>query len=196
MENSYSQEKGVCEWNMKDAGCAISEYFVTYSKLLNSKRLRSICDSSNYRILFAAHPLIQEYISFFQVPDYVEVRPYSSSIRDMFSESALLITDYSSVAFDFAYIGRPIIYFQFDEDNFFEEHTYSKGYFDYRTMGFGPVVKCLDEMLDALDDAINSHLKMHDEYRERREKHFAYFDKRSCDRLFEKISITHNMCDY
>lgn len=187
MKNTYSKEKGIFKWNMKDESCAISEYFITYSKLLNSQRLRSICDLLNYKILFAPHPLIQEYISCFQVPDYVEVRPYSDSFRGLFSESALLITDYSSVAFDFAYIGRSIIYFQFDEEEFFKNHTYSKGYFEYKTMGFGPIVRDLDELLNVIEDEVNNHLKMRDEYRVRRENFFSYFDKGSCNRLFEEV---------
>lgn len=111
------------------------------------------------------------------MPDYVEVRPYSDSFRGLFSESALLITDYSSVAFDFAYIGRLIIYFQFDEEEFFKNHTYSKGYFEYKTMGFGPIVRDLDELLNVIEDEVNNHLKMRDEYRVRRENFFPILTK-------------------
>lgn len=57
MKNTYSKEKGIFKWNMKDESCAISEYFITYSKLLNSQRLRSICDLLNYKNFICATPI-------------------------------------------------------------------------------------------------------------------------------------------
>ncbi|MEX6101942.1 CDP-glycerol glycerophosphotransferase family protein [Mammaliicoccus sciuri] len=34
----------------------------------------------------------------------------------LFKESKLMITDYSSVAFDFSFLEKPVIYYQFDRD--------------------------------------------------------------------------------
>lgn len=56
------------------------------------------------------------------------------SYRDAFAEGSMMITDYSSVAFEFAYLRKPIVYYQFDKKAFFEKHTYRKGYFDYEKM--------------------------------------------------------------
>lgn len=46
-----------------------------------------------------------------------------------------MITDYSSVAFDFAYMKKSLVYAQFDREAFFEGQTYDEGYFNYETDG-------------------------------------------------------------
>ncbi|MDT9414117.1 CDP-glycerol glycerophosphotransferase family protein [Escherichia coli] len=54
------------------------------------------------------------------IPDYIKIGDLSTgSIQTAFKDADLLITDYSSVAFDIAYMKKPIIYFQFDSDTFF-----------------------------------------------------------------------------
>lgn len=40
----------------------------------------------------------------------------------MLKESRLIIADYSSVAFDFAYMNKPLLYFQFDEEEYRTKH--------------------------------------------------------------------------
>ena len=53
-------------------------------------------------------------------------------------KSSLLITDYSSVFFDYGYLKKPIIYAHFDYGEYRNNH-FEKGYFDYISDGFGPV---------------------------------------------------------
>ena len=63
----------------------------------------------------------------------------------MLKESSMLITDYSSVFFDVAYMHKPIIYYQFDRDAFRQGH-YQEGYFSYDD-GFGPVAFDTESLL-------------------------------------------------
>ena len=67
-------------------------------------------------------------------------------VQDLLIRSSVLVTDYSSVFFDFAYMGKPVIYYQFDEDEFRKNH-YQEGYFSYREHGFGRVLKYENERL-------------------------------------------------
>ncbi len=75
---------------------------------------------------------------------------------EILTDSSLLVTDYSSVFFDFAYMDKPVLYFWFDDENFFAQ--YEKGYFNCRKDGFGPVVKTKDGVISfiikKLDDDI------------------------------------------
>ena len=62
-------------------------------------------------------------------------------MQGLYARCALLVTDYSSVAFNVAYIDRPVVYFQFDRDEMLGgRHVGRKGYFEYERDGFGPVV--------------------------------------------------------
>ena len=58
--------------------------------------------------------------------------------QELFKKGALLITDYSSVAFDFAYLKKPVLYYQSTNDYHF---NLDESYFDYETMGFGEVCR-------------------------------------------------------
>jgi len=96
------------------------------------------------------------------------------------------VTDYSSVAFECAYLDRPIVYFQFDRDEFFAgNHTYTRGYFDYREHGFGPVAETEDQVLDAIQQALEG--REDPIYAQRRESFFAFRDGRCCERVYNEI---------
>ena len=60
------------------------------------------------------------------------------------------MTDYSSIAFNAAYIDRPTVYFQFDGELVLNGgHVGRRGYFDYVRDGFGPVTTELDDAVQA-----------------------------------------------
>ena len=91
------------------------------------------------------YPNIQSGIEFFEQNEDVLFWKISKSYREVFAESEMIITDYSSVAFDFAYLEKPVIYTQFDSEEFFNgEHVYTKGYFDYEHDGFGEIAYNLE----------------------------------------------------
>ncbi len=66
-------------------------------------------------------------------------------IEELMLRSDVLITDYSSVMFDFALLGRPIVIYAPDYD----EYVASRGvYFDLLAAPPGPVASTLDELRD------------------------------------------------
>ena len=124
-----------------------TEYAKHWYSLLHSSELKKMIDEHNYEVIFAPHPNIQPYLNQFKVPKYIKCWSGESgdkSIQDLFGESSILITDYSSVAFDMAYLNKAIVYYQFDKESFFSgNHTYQQGYFSYEKDGFGPVLKLM-----------------------------------------------------
>jgi CDP-glycerol glycerophosphotransferase len=69
-------------------------------------------------------------------------------INDLYLASDVLITDYSSVFFDYAILGRPIIFYAFDEEEYGGE---LRGlYFDMESYCPGPVLRTQDELAEAL----------------------------------------------
>ena len=90
--------------------------------------------------------------------------------------------------FDFAFLRKPIVYSQFDKEQFFSgEHSYTKGYFSYEDNGFGPVCGDLDSTVDAMIKYIENDCKNSDEYISRIEDFYEYFDANSCKRVYEHI---------
>ena len=93
-----------------------------------------------------------------------------------------MITDYSSLAFDFAYIKKPLLYYQYGDDYHFGEN-----FFDYETMGFGEVVKDEDELIDAIEGYLNNDCEIKKVYRDRSDKFYKYNDKNNCKRVYDAI---------
>ena len=98
-----------------------------------------------------------------------------------------MVTDYSSVGFDFAYLKKPLIYYHRES---FDEFHYNKGYFNYQTMGFGDVVKTEDELVNKIIEYIDNDCVMEDEYKLRVERFFKYNDKNNCKRIYDWL-ISH-----
>lgn len=81
-------------------------------------------------------------------------------IQELYLISDILITDYSSVMFDFANLNRPIIFFTYDLEEYSE---YIRGmYFDIREAAPGPLVFNNKELLNALKniDRIKDEYKL------------------------------------
>lgn len=102
----------------------------------------------------------------------------------IFNESAVLVTDYSSIFFDFAYLKKPLIYYQYANDYHYDSEN---GYFQYETMGFGPVIKDEDELVDKLIEYMNNDCIMEDKYKKRVDEIFKYNDHNNSKRCYDWI---------
>ncbi|HEB9356650.1 TPA: CDP-glycerol glycerophosphotransferase family protein, partial [Campylobacter coli] len=115
-----------------------SLYFQKWQEFLCSKELEKLAVQCGYSIVFIPHPQVRIYLEDFNLSSYI-ITSYKGSIQELFCRSSLMITDYSSVAFEMAVLKKPVLYYQFDKDEFFVKHSYAKGYFDYEKDGFGRV---------------------------------------------------------
>jgi CDP-glycerol glycerophosphotransferase (TagB/SpsB family) len=108
------------------------------------------------------------------------------SYRKVFAESSLLVTDYSSVAFDFAYLRKPLLYCQFDYSEFREKH-FQEGYFDYQRDGFGEIETNLEDTVCRIIEYMKNGCKLKDKYRIRIDSTFPFNDKNNCERVYNAI---------
>lgn len=75
-------------------------------------------------------------------------------IRELLLIADCLITDYSSVFFDYANLKRPIVFFAYDLDDYANE---IRGfYFNFEKEAPGPIVKDMEHLLPAVYDALNN----------------------------------------
>lgn len=116
-------------------------YFIQWSNFLNSKELKKM--SYNHVLLFMIHPELETKSAFIKIPSYIETCKYNelgaTNLQKLIKQTKLMITDFSSIAVDYAIAGADIIYFQFDREEYYKNHTAGKGWFDYDDDGFGPV---------------------------------------------------------
>lgn len=166
-----------------------SEYAKHWMSFLKSEELKQLSDRYGYKVIFAPHANIEVYLDLMDLPSYLEIWKASESkdsIQSLFVQSEFMITDYSSVAFEMAYIGKPSIYYQFDKEEFFSgAHSYQKGYFDYEQHGFGPVVYDEVELLDKLESQLQQGVDA--VYLNRIGDTFKFQDGNNCQRVFHAI---------
>ena len=165
-----------------------SDYCKYFSALMNDKRLLDAAKQYGYTIQFYPHPNLVPFADKFNVDPSIRVLNEETEYRQVYAESDLVVTDYSSTVFDFVYLKKPIIYSQFDSDTFFSgEHTYKKGYFDYERDGFGEVEYTLESTVDRIIEYMRNGCQMKKVYRDRVDSFFAYHDQNNCQRVYEKI---------
>lgn len=166
-----------------------TNYYRHWFSLLHSEALKLLTREFEYKIIFFPHANISPYLSLFKTPEYIEVHDHTKgSIQDLFKKSSLMITDYSSVAFDMAIQGKQTLYYQFDEKEVFSGgHIYKKGYFDYRKDGFGAVAVTESSLLEYLQTALENSAIPNTEIQKRINSTFPNRDARNCERTYEAI---------
>ena len=131
---------------------------------------------------------MQPYVSLFAADNRVKVLNSDFKYRDIYAQSNLIVTDYSSAVFDFAYLRKPIIYSQFDKEEFFSgNHTYTKGYFEYERDGFGEVEYDLESTVTRIIEYMEHDCQLKEKYRKRIDNFFAFNDKNNCQRVYNEI---------
>ena len=160
-----------------------SEYFHRFNSLVNNERMIEHAKEKGYEIVFKPHPELVRYLELFDKNDYVQIDQFKK-YQVIFNESAVLVTDYSSIFFDFSYLKKPLIYYQYGNDYHYDSDN---GYFQYETMGFGPVIKEEDELVDKLIEYMDTGCVMEDVYKERVDKFFKYHDHNNSKRCYDWI---------
>lgn len=165
-----------------------SEYFITWSHLLISRELEGILNKFDIDLLFFPHASMQYHLKNFCSKSkriiLADAKKYD--VQQLLMESSVLITDYSSIFFDFAYMKKPALYYQFDYEKY-RRGQYQEGYFSYKEDGFGKVVVTENELLNELQGVLNDNMVMPDVYQKRVDAFFAYHDNKYCERTFNAI---------
>ena len=169
-----------------------SNYKKAWEELLASEMLKHVSDTHGMPIVFFPHTNMFPYIEagVLKVPDYVEVlgNQMGDSIQQVFADASIMVTDYSSTAFETAYLGKPCVYYQFDKEEFFSgTQVYSVGYFSYERDGFGPVAETLADFEKELLKYSDQDFLPYGEYAKRLNEFFKYRDGRCCERVFNRI---------
>ena len=187
---SYHSQRDEHDKNRMVMKCGFTEsdYFQFYNNLINNARLLDSAEQLGYQICFRPHPTVMKNLGDFhhepRVIFYDETVPY----RDIFAESNLCVTDYSSAVMDFAYLRKPVVYVQFDKQRFFSgEHIYEKGYFDYEKDGFGEVVYDMETLIDVIIKYMEEGCKIKSQYLHRINYFFRYNDRNNCERVYKKL---------
>lgn len=165
-----------------------TEFFKAYQSLINSKELDEWLEKEDKELIFYLHHNMKKYESFFTTySDRIHIIRDDSEydIQQLLKDSSMLITDYSSVHFDFAYMNKPVLYYQFDQDEFYRKQ-YQKSLFNFESDGFGPICSNENDLI-ALIRNLSKQDKLEVKYYSRMRRFYELYDNKNCERVFNAI---------
>ena len=166
-----------------------SSYYIKYMSLLNNERLKDFLNKNDLKLVFYLHDYAQGFTEYFKTDSDRIIIAHSEDydIQTLLKRAALLITDYSSVCYDFAYMYKPVIYYQFDLEDF-EYFQYKAGeHYSYEKDGVGKI--CFEEnaVVESLEDYHVSGFAMPSIYKKRVDKYFTHHDQLNCKRIYDRF---------
>ena len=164
-------------------------FYRHFQSLLENPRLLSLLEERDMKLIFYPHIELQKELDKFRSPsERVVLAGWQDyDVQTLLMRCDLLITDYSSVFFDLGYMEKPVIYYQFDKEEFLQYH-YQKGYFSYEDHGFGPVVQTEEELADAVAECAANDFRLDEKYRRRLDAFYSVRDERNCERTYKILS--------
>jgi hypothetical protein len=171
------------------ADFADSEFAQQWRSVLCSSDLRELAERTGLQIATLLHPNLQAVRDELALPPDVTTFSFEGrDVRELFARSRVLVTDYSSMAFNAAYIDRPVVYFQFDHEQMFGgAHVGRGGYFKYERDGFGPVTFEASAAVAAIREIVERGPEPAEQYCRRIAEAFPKRDGRCSERVFQAI---------
>lgn len=118
--------------------------------------------SKDYVLLVRLHYLVANAIDLHQFSGFAIDMSAYESIEELYLVSDVLITDYSSVMFDYGYLQRPMIFFTYDLNWYLDSHNRGV-YLDYVHTVPGPVLKTTNQIVNQLLHFDELKMRYHDQ---------------------------------
>jgi len=132
-------------------------------------------------LLSRMHYLVAENFDFSAYEGVVYDVSLYPDIRDLYLASDLLITDYSSVFFDYAILNRPIIFFMYDLENYRDQ---LRGfYIDIEKDAPGPIVQTEKELFQAIRAMSDSNVQLSSTFSEFKNRFSSLEDGKATERV-------------
>ncbi|KAA8442509.1 glycosyltransferase [Weissella paramesenteroides] len=163
-----------------------TNYFNEINSFFHDRRLLKALKKYNYTIAFKIHPNLSKYSELFDLPKHIYIS--MESYTELYKESKIAITDFSSAVLDFAYIKRPIIQYKFDENSYFNGHTFNKKIGDNEAAIYGNIYSS-NQYNYFITELINKMINpiMDEKYAKRINQDFALRDGKNHERVFKSI---------
>jgi CDP-glycerol glycerophosphotransferase (TagB/SpsB family) len=159
-----------------------------YNNLMNDERILEALRGAHMTGEFYLHPVFSAQRQDFDENDVFTMMRFPYDYKTAFSEGNMLISDHSSVVFDFAYLKKPVVYAHFDVDTFFEGHSYDKSnFFSDEEDGFGGVYYDYETLVQGVVETIKSGTVMDRKYKKRVDSFFYKVDKNNSERVYDAI---------
>lgn len=163
-----------------------SKYYKKLMEILNNKELKDTLSEYGYTLEACLHHKMSSFINetanetLFKIHNMNEV-----NVQDLLINSDLMITDFSSAAFDMVYQNKPVIFYWFDEVQFFAKR--GGPLINPLTEMPGPICRDVSDIKDVLVSLIESNVNVPREYFSKYKSFFKYRDNKNCKRIISII---------
>ncbi|WP_172371520.1 CDP-glycerol glycerophosphotransferase family protein [Sporosarcina jiandibaonis] len=174
------------EWLNTEEDFMASEYFERYKGLISNERLLKLLNQHSVNLNVYPHYRMQQFIEHFEKleTDRVSIIELGEkNVQDLLIENMLMITDYSSVSFDFNYMSKPIIFYHFDSDTFFKngilrpiEETF-----------LGDICKTEEAIIESIEYYLVNEFEEKQEVTDKKHLVFDQIDASNNERIYNEI---------
>lgn len=159
-----------------------SDFFRMYHELVTDRGLKTFLEENRIQMDICLHPKAQAYGKYFRTEcknirflSYSQVR-----LNEELMKARLLVTDYSSVAWDMLYMSKPTVFFQFDAQQYLNTHG---SYLDFDKELFGRRAQDIPSLVRILKDYQEREYVLETSYEKMKARYFAYHDTHNCERI-------------
>lgn len=157
-----------------------SNYYKNILSVINSKEIRKALQQRQIEMVLYVHPKFSQFMDLLShnPSDFKILNISDEKLNKVLGESIAVITDYSSISWEALYQKIPVIFYQFDLD----EYLYHQGtYLDFKNIEFGKYVTTEQEIAKEIIE-FNEELTI-----STNSKYFKNIDTLNCKRILTEI---------
>ena len=162
-----------------------TEYFKAWNAFLTNEKLSQILEKNNCKLIFFPHNEMQKMAhNFSPINKRIIIgKPGEFDIQTLLKKASILVTDYSSVFFDFVYMNKPVVFYQFDQEDFYSKHYKGSG----EKYPFGDICENENRLIEEVLNTVNRQFVIDKQYSLDASVFFKYRDTNNCCRIFNTI---------
>lgn len=174
------------DWFRVDSVFKETDFYKRYYSLLTNSQLHKLLEEHELTLNVYLHYRMQSFMNEFNDINTTRINfiPFEEKdVQELLIESQLMITDYSSVSFDFNYMAKPVIFYHFDDHLFFlngmlrpKEETF-----------LGDICRHEDEVIQAIKQYVQNNFKEREDVQYKKNHVFSHIDTKNNFRIFEAI---------
>ncbi|GGF31073.1 hypothetical protein GCM10010954_32800 [Halobacillus andaensis] len=173
------------DWLLNENDFLASDYYKRYKGMLQNERLHDVLKEYRVELNFFPHYRMQPFVDHFEIKnDNINVIKLGErTVQDLLLENSLMITDYSSVSFDFNYMSKPVVFYHFDRDSFFRKGILRP----VEETFLGDICYSEDELVQRITEYIKGDFTEKEEFANKKHLIFSEIDKNNCQRVYNRI---------
>ncbi|WP_159610483.1 CDP-glycerol glycerophosphotransferase family protein [Glutamicibacter sp. JC586] len=172
------------DWLQNEEVFLESEYLEQWKNLLNSVELKRLVDKHDLEVVFCLHPNMMQFRDHFAGAPARLIVQGEVDVQELIKTAAVMVTDYSSVNFDFSFLHKPVHYYQFDRARFLGRNG---SHLNLDEELPGRIAFDSETLLADLSDTLDRGKVMEEQYRQRADVFLTHQDQNNSRRVTAEI---------